>query len=250
MFSAATDRAWKSFGKTDPYFGVLVEERFRSTQLTDQSLSDFFLSGEQYVEAMTERIGRRFNRPTRFRRALDFGCGVGRLLMPLARLSDEAVGVDVSPGMLAEAADNCRRRGLDNVALAASDDRLAAVQGTFDLVHTYIVLQHIPVRRGMRVIAALLDRLDPGGVGVLHMTYAKAHWKWRAIGLVKKYVPLAHRLTNLRRGRPWSAPRMQMNDYDLNRVLGLLQRAGVHDVDVQFTDHGGFWGAALFFQKP
>ena len=36
-------------------------------------------------------------RPTR---SLDFGCGVGRLLMPIARLSAEAVGVDVAPGML------------------------------------------------------------------------------------------------------------------------------------------------------
>ncbi len=39
-------------------------------------------------------------------RVIDFGCGVGRLLIPLARNFEHAVGVDVSEVMLAETASN------------------------------------------------------------------------------------------------------------------------------------------------
>jgi len=46
---------------------------------------------------------KRVGRPLRFGRALDFGCGPGRVTRALAAWFDESVGVDVSPVMIAEA---------------------------------------------------------------------------------------------------------------------------------------------------
>ena len=49
------------------------------------------------------------------RAALDYGCGVGRLTLPLAERCEHVYGVDVSPSMLREAARNAARMGLPNV---------------------------------------------------------------------------------------------------------------------------------------
>ena len=61
------------------------------------------------------------------RSALDFGCGVGRLLVPLARRCPSVVGVDVADSMLAQARARCDAVGVTNVRLLKSDDRLSRV---------------------------------------------------------------------------------------------------------------------------
>jgi SAM-dependent methyltransferase len=48
------------------------------------------------------------------RRALDFGCGAGRLTQPLADRFDHAVGVDIAPSMIA------RAKGLNRAARVAN----------------------------------------------------------------------------------------------------------------------------------
>ena len=56
--------------------------------------------------------------------------------------------MDVSPSMLAEARRNCEAHGVANVSLVPVRRQLSGAEGEFDLVHSYIVLQHIEIRRG------------------------------------------------------------------------------------------------------
>jgi SAM-dependent methyltransferase len=245
------DEAWEAYGKRDPYFGVLADERYRSSRLDDRARAEFFRTGEEHVASVLATVRRRLDAEFRPSRALDFGCGVGRLLVPLAAICEEVVGVDVSESMLAEAHRNCERRAIDNVRLVRSDDGLTAVRGRFDLVHSVIVFQHIPPPRGLEILRALLEVLEDGGVGVLHFTFARrAPRLRRTVHWLRKRVPLVHGAVNLVQGRPFSYPMMQMNDYDLARVLEILQRAGVTESFVELTDHGGHLGAMLYFRKP
>ena len=55
------------------------------------------------------------------RRALEIGCGIGRLLVPLAPRLAEAHGIDISPAMIAAAHRRCT--GLPNVSLSVSSGR-------------------------------------------------------------------------------------------------------------------------------
>jgi hypothetical protein len=43
-------------------------------------------------------------------------------------------------------------------------------------------------------------------------------------------------------------PEMQMNAYNVNELLFLIQNLGVSRFHVDFTDHGGELGIFLFFQ--
>jgi SAM-dependent methyltransferase len=185
-------------------------------------------------------------------RALDFGCGVGRIVIPLARICEKVVGVDVSEDMLAEARRNCEERDLDNVALVQALDSLGVHEAGFDLVHTYIVLQHIPRRRGMTILSRLIDLVAAGGIGAIHVQYSRdAPQLRKAANWVRVHLPLAHVAANLAQGRPRRASLMQMNPYPIDEVFRLLQLKGCGSAVVRFTatDSGGYRGAMIVFRK-
>jgi 2-polyprenyl-3-methyl-5-hydroxy-6-metoxy-1,4-benzoquinol methylase len=251
-----TDTAWEYFGRENPYFGVLTRDRFSRERLDGDGRADFFASGEDYIATMFETTRRQLLPDFRPSRALDFGCGVGRLAMPLARRCQEVVGVDISDSMLAEAAANSSEAGLSNIELVKSDDELTQVNGTFDLVHSFIVFQHIPHKRGEVILRALIDRLRAGGVGILHFTYANSTstpLSRRALTAAYVRFPGLHGLRNLAKHESAAQPHMQMNRYDLNRLLRVLQETGCHRVHVRFTEasYYGFplYGVILYFSK-
>jgi SAM-dependent methyltransferase len=93
-------------------------------------------------------------------RALDFGCGEGRYLDVLAeRFPDaELYGADVSPVAL----DIARDARPYAKYLPVVDDAITESDGTFDLILSIEVLEHVAdVRRSIREIGRLLS---PGGV--------------------------------------------------------------------------------------
>ena len=143
--------------------------------------------------------------------------------MPLARVAEEVVGLDVSPSMLEEARRNCEERQVANVTLLPSDDDLSVLSGAFDLIQSFIVFQHIPAQRGRAIFEKLLRHLRPGGVGAIHLTYSKTRFA-STHGVAPPVVPLP---TTRSQAIPASAdPEMQMNPYNMNEILFLLQRAG------------------------
>ena len=88
----STDDEWEKWGQKDPYFAVLTAEKFRRSRLTDEARAEFFDSGRKYLhnilKVCKEKIDKDFSPET----ALDFGCGTGRVLIPLARSIPHVVG--------------------------------------------------------------------------------------------------------------------------------------------------------------
>jgi SAM-dependent methyltransferase len=256
-----TDSAWIRWGERDPYFAVITDSRYRGANMTPEAKAAFFESGRHHVGYVLQTC-RQLNAAFAPQRVLDFGCGVGRVLLPLAEVVERVVGVDVSPAMLAEARKNCAEQGLGNVELLPSDDELSAVEGLFDLVHSCIVFQHIDIPRGRRLFSLLLDRLAPGGMGAIHVTFGKAHlaqtWGQPPMEPVKPIQPatagpvgFVFRQQSSRVSRhPDGDPEMQMNSYNLSELAFAMQRSGVRQFQAQFTDHGGELGVFLFFAKP
>jgi SAM-dependent methyltransferase len=246
-----TDKAWERFGVLDPYYGVLAQPEFRRERLSDDAIAQFFASGEAHVEAVLRLVRDHLVPDFAPRRVLDIGCGVGRLTIPLARRAREVVGVDVSSGMLEEARRTCDRLGVTNVALVQSGDALAGVGGPFDFVHSFIVFQHISPRRGEAIVRRAIELLDDGGVGSLHFAYDFRGVRLidRAQAWVRRWVPLAHYALNIARGRSPAYPHMDMHRYDPARLFALLQNRRCDQSLVRFTDHGGYRGFHLVFQK-
>jgi 2-polyprenyl-3-methyl-5-hydroxy-6-metoxy-1,4-benzoquinol methylase len=249
MFNGNTDRDWERLGATDPYYGVLIDEKYRKGNLTPKAKEAFFKSGEQHIAKVMASICKHIDSTYAPRKALEFGCGVGRLVIPLAKLAEHVVGVDISESMINEAKRNCESLSIRNVTFVKSDDNLSQLNERYDLIHSYIVFQHLSVRRGEAIFKRLLQRLENGGVCVVHFTYAKRSKMKIAISWIKSYIPVAKNFINLIRGRPFFAPQRAMNSYDLNRLLFLMQQQQVRDFYAEYTDHGGELGILVYFRK-
>jgi SAM-dependent methyltransferase len=109
-------------------------------------------------------------------RLLDLGCGTGRLLVHRARRGDQALGIDLSPEMLAVARERARTDQLPISLIRANIADLSALpDGTFDhvacLFSTLGMVVGAEPRR--RVLAEAFRVLKPGGVFVLHV-----HNRW------------------------------------------------------------------------
>jgi SAM-dependent methyltransferase len=242
----STDAAWEEWGRRDPYFGVITDPKFRSSQMSEQTKREFFDSGRWHVNYVMQVIRKYVDANFEPQRALEFGCGVGRLLIPFAGVAKEVIGVDVSASMLHEASRNCVEHGVTNANLLLSDDALTALTGDFDLIHSCIVFQHIPVERGRSIFSRLLRHLRPGGVGAVQLTYSKAHFA-ASNGIAPIEVQSAKMPS---RSLPVNAdPEIQMNAYNMNSILFVLQENGVAKFYADFTDHGGELGVFLFFKK-
>jgi len=79
------------------------------------------------------------------KRALDIGCGIGRIAVEVARLGAEVIAVDVSEAMLAECRANARRRRVASRVqpVVGSADRLP-VDSRFDIITCFGLLEHLP----------------------------------------------------------------------------------------------------------
>ncbi|MGH7463496.1 MAG: class I SAM-dependent methyltransferase, partial [Longimicrobiales bacterium] len=76
---------------------------------------------------------------------LDVGCGVGDLMLPLARKSRRVVGVDVAAANVRQARRNLLRSGVGNSALIQSGaEALPFRAQSFDAVVMADVIEHVP----------------------------------------------------------------------------------------------------------
>lgn len=246
----STDADWDKWGESDPYFGVLSSGEYHAENLNEESRAKFFQSGDEYINRTLIDVRNHLDVNYQPQRCVDFGCGVGRLVIPLAGLSETVVGIDVSDYMLAEASTNCRKRNLDNVSFVKSDDNLTELTGSYDLIHSCLVLQHIPSSRGMRLLNALLQHLEPGGVVAIQFYYrCDAPRIVRALVKLRYKLPFANAARNLMRGRPLSEPAMQLHTYDLEAIIGLLKGSGVDSIYMRPFRHDDFQSVALYGQK-
>lgn len=156
-------RNWDGLGRIDPLWAILVSpERHRGGWVGHED--EFFATGRETVDAMIATLARHDLRPARLERALDFGCGAGRLSQGLARHVDRVDGVDVAASMIDLANDFNRHPDRVRFHLNAAEDLALFGDDTFDLILSVIVLQHIPNALKARYLQEFVRVLRPGGV--------------------------------------------------------------------------------------
>lgn len=161
-------RSWEELGRRDPLWAILTLPG-KSGRRWDAD--EFFATGREEVArlaALLDRLGV----PARRRRALDFGCGVGRLTQALVGPFEEADGVDVAASML-ELANGFNRHGARcRYHLNVASDLALFPDAGFDLVYSAYVLQHVPVALAEGYVREFVRLLAPGGVAVFQLPEA------------------------------------------------------------------------------
>jgi SAM-dependent methyltransferase len=231
-----TDADWRALGQHQPYWGVLSHPDFRTENLTPERIETFYASGPFHIGPIAEGL-KTLTGDLPSGHALDFGCGVGRLAEAMQAYASQVTGVDISPGMLALA----RARGSKVNYL----DHIPA--GPFDWINSFIVFQHIPPERGEQIIGELVGKLAAGGMVSLQLTvWRDKNREWpkeeTVRGLFRKKLK-GDRLMGLPVGH------IHMYDYDLSRVVRLLNQAGIEDIRLVSTNHDGHHGVIILGRK-
>jgi cyclopropane fatty-acyl-phospholipid synthase-like methyltransferase len=165
MTKSMPDR-WDEFARVDAH-------RYICTGVGPDDSRKFWASGEQTIETELLPLVHEFRLEVGV--ALEIGCGVGRLLLPLARHFATAVGVDVSGEMILRARRNSADLGIRNIEWILASEPNAVLQqrsglaGKVDLLYSLLVFQHIEqadlIDSYMGTIAELLAG---SGVAYLH----------------------------------------------------------------------------------
>jgi SAM-dependent methyltransferase len=161
-------RDWEELAELDPLWAILSdpEKRFGKWEL-----EDFFRTGEEEIASLMTQA-ERMQLPRQRQRAIDFGCGVGRLTRALRSYFVACHGVDISSSMLETA------RGLNpDCDFRRGHDLQSFSDGSADLIYSRLVLQHQPDAQSVaRIIADMLRVLAPEGLLIFQMP---VHLPWR-----------------------------------------------------------------------
>jgi SAM-dependent methyltransferase len=154
---------WNERAAEDAHYYVAYGAR-------DQDDETFFATAADVVRGLEAELKRLPLQPVNARRALEIGCGPGRLMKPMSRHFGEIHGVDVADAMI----ERARRNLLDvphAFPRAASGSDLSEFGSDwFDFVYSYAVFQHIPSREVVLSYWRDIVRvLKPGGIARLQI---------------------------------------------------------------------------------
>lgn len=225
---------WTRLGAEDPLWAVLIRP---GTRHGGWDPDEFLATGRDEVGTAVDHL-RRLDALPKLNRALDFGCGAGRASQALAEHAAEVVGVDVSEPMLETARGLDRSGGRCTFVLNERPDLSAFADGSFDLVYSSLVLQHLPPPLARSYLAELTRVLRPGGVMAVQVaTRPTASLK----GVLFRYAPQPLLRFGQRRILGYPAPmRMHaMSSRQFAEAIGLYD--GVLLDSVEDLTYGGHW---------
>jgi ubiquinone/menaquinone biosynthesis C-methylase UbiE len=250
MTTQDSDKSWEKLGQKNPYYWVTTMDEYVDKKWDQETQAKFFNDSANYLNKILRIINGHIDSNFTPTNALDFGCGVGRVTIPLSKVCKSVVGTDVSSSML-EAADKlCKEEDIGNIKLVKGDDNLSKVTGTFDFIHSIYVFQHIPFKRGKIILDRLLSSLEPNGVGTLQfLIHNELSISKKLIYWTKVNIPLACNIFNIIKGKSWNTPMMQLNNYNLNYILQTLKKNGCEHSYIRYTKEDEYYGALIFFQK-
>jgi 2-polyprenyl-3-methyl-5-hydroxy-6-metoxy-1,4-benzoquinol methylase len=221
---------WEDLSRVDACWAILSDpnRRFRAWDV-----EEFFRTGQtEFDEVM--RIAKRLGHPVHHGKALDFGCGVGRVTRAMAAYFAECVGVDISDTMIAKAQELNAAASSCTFMLLDWRDLNVFPGNHFDFVYSNIVLQHLPSRSLIEhKIAEFVRMLKPGGLATFQLL---------------SFIPLKYRLQPTRRvygllrrigiGHAFLYERLKLTPIRSNyisepRILALLKGLGARSLETQ-----------------
>lgn len=156
-------REWQELARLDPLFAILT---VKEKQFGKWDREEVFASGQVEIDSLMSSCGFKSGDNGK---ALDFGCGVGRLSKSLRSYFGEVYGVDISEGMVALAKQftpSC------TFLVNERDDLKVFPDNFFDFIYSNIVLQHQPTQEIARgYIREFVRLLKPSRMAVFQIPY-------------------------------------------------------------------------------
>ncbi|MCX7048071.1 MAG: class I SAM-dependent methyltransferase [Candidatus Sumerlaeota bacterium] len=155
-----TKENWDAFGRKDPLFAIASWPEKKGNLWNPE---EFFQTGAREIQDTMQYV-ESLGVPLKRDKALDFGCGVGRLTQALAEYFDEVIGIDIAPSMIELARKYNRHGERCRYVLNESDDLRAFPDSAFQFIYSNITLQHLEPVYTLRYLREFIRILAPGGL--------------------------------------------------------------------------------------
>ncbi|GIK71377.1 MAG: type 11 methyltransferase [Chloroflexota bacterium] len=131
---------WTDLGRLDPFWAMTGTNRFNRWDV-----EAFLQTGDQQVAELMMRASD-IGLPSQKNSVLDFGCGVGRLARGFRNHFRHYVGLDISEPLIVKAEEIHAELPNTEFAPGSSEALPTLPDESFDMVHSWGVLQHIADR--------------------------------------------------------------------------------------------------------
>lgn len=235
-------RDWSDLAELDPMWAIASTPERRFGGWDEPAFAE---SGARKAAGLLKRLDQ-LGVPERHGRALDFGCGVGRLSLPLAERFESLVGIDIAAPMIEAARARAAEAGVTNAEFLV-DGETPEEPASFDLVYCALVLQHQPsADAALHLLERLAALVARGGVLVVQVPTRlaprlrlqpgrRAYGALRALGVPPRFLYERLRLQPM---RMVAIPR--------RRVDACLRAAGLREVRADERERHGVRSVTLY----
>lgn len=205
--------SWNMFGKMEPYWSVLTNDKFKNQYLNQQSLDDFYNSGEYHVQYF-EKILNQYGSKLKDKIVFDFGCGVGRITKHVVNIAKKVYGLDISEEHLNIAKKNIPEA---EFLLVNNYRKLPTNDIKADVIYSILTLQHNRPILIKLWTALLLQSLAESGIALLHVPYK-----------INQYIAHSDQ-----------SQRMEMHFLNQNSMRKIVQSCNCNILSIIDTDYCG-----------
>ena len=227
-------RVWEALARSDPYWAVCADPRKQDGKWNAPEL---LATGVFEVETVLSFV-RGSGLSVRCNgKALDFGCGVGRLTQALSKYFPECYGVDISSGMVSTAIALAKDSPNCHFLVNQVPDLSWFGSNSFSFIYSSIVLQHIEPDYVTKYLREFARVLEPGGILVFQIPdHRNGEW----IKRMREHLRLRTRLRRLLTfvGVAESPPRSgwSMHCYGEQKIRHLLSSDSCKVVSMRITN--------------
>src|SRR6266536_2817475 len=135
--------SWNDKAKINPLFAIMSDDIFANANIDDisqEQLDAFYLKGKVLWDRY---LGPYFLLDENEKKVLEFGCGMGRLILQPAFKGAACTGVDISETQIELANKYFPLKGKARFLVIKEKEKINLPAESFDFVYSYAVLQHI-----------------------------------------------------------------------------------------------------------
>lgn len=223
-------QTWDKLGKVDPFWAILAFPNKKGRKWQED---EFFKTGTMEISSVMRYVN---SLPVRisFGRALDFGCGAGRLTQALAAYFELVCGVDISSSMIKLAEKYNRYPNKCKYQLNKKTNLKIFPDNFFDFVYTNITLQHMEPKYAKNYLKEFIRVIKPKGIIIFQIPSHISRWfllKKKIENLIKLIVP--KKILKLRHKIKYNYPKIEVYGIKKDKVLEFLCSNGGEILDIK-----------------
>jgi len=224
-------RNWEGIARADPLWSICTHPDRKDGKWGRE---EFFETGRGEWGSLVRYLSEQNIALPRNGKALDFGCGVGRLSRAMAGYFSTVTGVDASAAMIGLAREY-HAGEYSTIRFVHHDQPGLSLFGnnTFDFILSVLVLQHIPVEEGKNYLREMARVLKPGGILLFQVPVADRR-KRPVFDRLRTVLRIRERLALAGIGQGF---RMEMFVYPEDEVEAVLSGVSTGIIHRVYTNH-------------